>query len=952
MAAPGSFPVIRQHVIFGRLECPVKSCRKAPTMSNAGVLDSTDKDLPLREDIRLLGRVLGDTVRAQEGEAAFAIVERVRQASIRFRRDDDDAARRELAAILDGLRHEETTQVIRAFSYFSHLANIAEDQHHFRRNRAHALAASAPREGTTAFALARAREAGVTRAELEAFFGAALISPVLTAHPTEVRRKSTIDREMEIAQLLAARDRGPQTPEEAAAGEEAIRRAVLTLWQTSILRRTRLKVLDEVANGIAYYDHAFFDELPRFYAHLEDQLATIYPSADGAELASFLRIGSWIGGDRDGNPFVTAESLSEALRRQSERALEFYLGELHELGGELSLDGRLVGTSAELEALAARSPDRSPHRQDEPYRRAISGIYARLAATQWTLDQVEAVRHAVGEAPPYTRAAELSADLATIHRSLAANGSVALGRGRLRHLRRAVDLFGFHLAGIDLRQNADVHERTVAELLEASSPGTGYQGRSEEARVTLLLDELNTARPLASPYLDYSPETTAELAILRAAAEAHRRYGRAAVPHYVISKADGVSDVLETALLLKEAGLLRPREGTLDVDIAPLFETIADLQRASGVMDKLLALPAYARLLESRGGVQEVMLGYSDSNKDGGFLTSGWELYKAEIELIDVFRRHGIRLRLFHGRGGSVGRGGGPSYQAILAQPGGAVQGAIRLTEQGEVIAAKYSNPELARRNLEILAAATLEATLLQPDQAAPDETYLAAMEQLSAYAYSAYRNLVYETPGFERYFWDSTVIGEISSLNLGSRPASRTNSRRIGDLRAIPWVFGWAQCRLMLPGWYGFGSAIETWLAEHERNGLSLLQAMYREWPFFETLLSNMDMVLAKSDIAIASRYAELVDAGLREAIFPRLRAEWERSIDALLTITGQKALLGKNPLLARSIRNRFPYLDPLNHVQIELLKRHRAGDRDERVIDGIHLTINGIAAGLRNSG
>jgi phosphoenolpyruvate carboxylase len=911
-----------------------------------------EKDLPLRDDIRLLGRILGDTVRQQEGEAVFAVVERIRLTSIRFHRSEDETARRELEATLNSLLCSQTIQLIRAFSYFSHLANIAEDQHHIRRTRAHSLSASAPREGTMAHALARVREAGISRTQLQALFDGALVCPVLTAHPTEVRRKSTIDREMEVAQLLAERDRTELTPDEAAASEEALRRAVLTLWQTSILRRTRLAVLDEVANGLSCYDYTFLRELPRFYAALEDQLAAADSDWTAAELPSFLRIGSWIGGDRDGNPFVTEEVLRRALRLQSSRALKFYLDELHLLGGELSLDGQLVGVSNELRELMSRSPDRSSHRRDEPYRIAISGIYARLAATAWALDRLQAPHHAAGEAPPYADDGELIADLGILHRSLAANGSATLARGRLRSLRRAVDVFGFHLAGIDLRQNSDAHERTVGEILEMTCPGTGYDGLAEAQRIALLVTELGTARPLASPFVAYSAETTAELGILRAAAEAHRHYGKAAVPNYVISKTDGVSDILEVALLLKEAGLLRPREGALDVNIVPLFETIEDLRNCGRVMDGLLALPEYARFLQNRGRVQEVMLGYSDSNKDGGFLTSGWELYKAEIALIEVFRRHGVRLRLFHGRGGSVGRGGGPSYQAILAQPSGAVQGAIRITEQGEVIAAKYSNAELGRRNLEILAAATLEATL-QPDQAEQCEEYLAAMEDLSAHAYRAYRNLVYETAGFERYFWESTVIGEIANLNIGSRPASRKQSTRIEDLRAIPWVFGWAQCRLMLPGWYGFGTAVKAWLAARPRDGMAVLQAMYHEWPFFQTLLSNMDMVLAKSNIAIASRYAELVaEAGLRDAVFARLRAEWQDSIDALLAIMGQQMLLESNPLLARSIRNRFPYLDPLNHMQIELLKRYRTGDTDEGVVQGIHLTINGIAAGLRNSG
>jgi phosphoenolpyruvate carboxylase len=922
-------------------------------MSVMHPLDIPEKDLPLRDDIRLLGRILGDTVRAQKGEAMFDIVERIRRCSIRFRRDEDQAGRRELEATLNSLSRDQTIQIIRAFSYFSHLANIAEDQHHIRRTRAHALASSAPREGTMAHAIARAREAGVSRAALQRFFAEAAITPVLTAHPTEVRRRSTIEREMDVARLLVERDLVRHTPEEAAESEEALRRAVLTLWQTNLLRRSRLRVVDEVANALSYYDYTFLRELPRFYAALEDQLAAADPSWRGVELPSFLRMGSWIGGDRDGNPFVTAEVLGQTLRMQSRRALSFYLDELHLLGGELSLSSRQVGISDALLALADRSPDRSPNRREEPYRRAISGIYARLAATARELGIGDVQRHAVGDAPAYGAAAELAGDLDTVHRSLAANGSATLARGRLRSLRRAVDAFGFHLAAIDLRQNSDVHERTVDELLERASPGTGYRGLAEAERVALLLRELATARLLASPFVDYSEETASELAILRAAAEARGRYGAAALPNYVISKADGVSDILETALLLKEAGLLRPPQDALDVNVVPLFETIADLRSCGRVMDELFALPAYMRLLESRGRAQEVMLGYSDSNKDGGFLTSGWELYKAEIALIEVFRRHGVGLRLFHGRGGSVGRGGGPSYQAILAQPGGAVQGAIRITEQGEVIAGKYSNPELGRRNLEILAAATLQATLLQKDEAAPREEYLAAMEELSRHAYAAYRGLVYETEGFERFFWESTVIGEIANLNIGSRPASRKKSTRIEDLRAIPWVFGWAQCRLMLPGWYGFGAAVKAWLAARPDDGMALLQAMYREWPFFETLLSNMDMVLAKSDIAIASRYAELVsDEALREAIFPRLRAEWRQSIDALLAITGQRSLLERNPLLERSIRNRFPYLDPLNHVQIELLRRHRAGDADDRVVQGIHLSINGIAAGLRNSG
>jgi phosphoenolpyruvate carboxylase len=909
-----------------------------------------EADARLREEIRLLGRILGDTVRDQEGVDVFDLVERIRQTSIRFHRDEDRVARRELELILDSMSTAETVRIVRAFSYFSHLANIAEDQNNIRQMRA--LGSSDALTRT----LAHAREAGISTGELRKFFSTALVSPVLTAHPTEVRRKSTIDREMEVAALLDRRERMHLTADEFEASEEQLRREVLTLWQTNLLRRTKLTVLDEVANGLSFYDYTFLHEVPRLHCALEDRLNA--EDGDGAreELASFLRMGSWIGGDRDGNPFVTDVVMRGTLRMQSSRILNFYLEQLHALGAELSIAAHLADVSEELRGLAERSPDPSPHRSGEPYRLAVSGIYARLAATALKLE-VETSRKPVGEGAPYASAAEFKADLDILDRSLIANNSRVIARGRLRQLRRAVDCFGFHLANLDIRQNSAVHERTIAELIDAAMPGTSYLALGEEARIALLAGELRSTRPLTSSFVKYSEETVGELAVFHAAAEQHGRFGAEVIPQCIISMCKGVSDMLEVALLLKEAGLVDP-SGRSALNIVPLFETIEDLQASSAIMDRLLSLHDYRRLVDSRGAVQEVMLGYSDSNKDGGFVTSGWELYKAEIGLVEVFERHGVRLRLFHGRGGSVGRGGGPSYDAILAQPGGAVNGQIRITEQGEIISSKYSNAEVGRNNLEILAAATLETSLLQPRHSAPSGEYLEAMEQLSALAFKAYRELVYETDGFTDYFWASTVITEISTLNIGSRPASRKKTRAIEDLRAIPWVFSWAQCRLMLPGWYGFGSAVEVWIFEHPDKGMPFLQELYREWPFFRTLLSNMDMVLAKSSIAIASRYAELVpDAELRERIFGRIRREWHASIETLLDIMGHGRLLQGNPLLERSIRNRFPYLDPLNHVQVELLKVHREelpdGEvADEQVLRGIQLTINGISAGLRNSG
>ena len=918
--------------------------------NRADELLALEEDTRLRNDIRLLGRILGDTVRDQEGADVFELVERIRQTSIRFHRDDDEPARRELEIILDSMSTSQTVRIVRAFSYFSHLANIAEDQNNIRQMRARSAAGGTPPPGTLALTLSHARAAGFSAADLRRFFETALVSPVLTAHPTEVRRKSTIDREMEIAALLDRRERVKLTPEETEASDEQLRRAVLTLWQTNLLRRTKLTVLDEVANGLSFYDYTFLHEVPRVHCALEDRLNEGDSAARG-ELASFLRMGSWIGGDRDGNPFVTAEVMRGTLKMQSSRVLRFYLEELHALGAELSLAAHLADVSKDLRALAERSPDTSPHRKGEPYRLAVSGIYARLTATAARLD-VETTRPPVGEAAAYANVAEFKADLDILYRSLVSNNSRVIARGRVRLLRRAVDCFGFHLASLDIRQNSAVHERTVAELIDAAMPGMSYLALNEEARIALLASELRNARPLTSSFVKYSEETADELAVFHAAAEAHARFGPDAISQCVISMCKGMSDMLEVALLLKEAGLVRP-SGRCAINIVPLFETIEDLQASSGIMDRMLSLHDYRKLVDSRGTVQEVMLGYSDSNKDGGFVTSGWELYKAEIGLIEVFERHHVRLRLFHGRGGSVGRGGGPSYDAIIAQPGGAVNGQIRITEQGEIISSKYSNAEVGRNNLEILAAATLEASLLQPKHSAASGEYLRAMEQLSALAFKAYRGLVYETEGFADYFWASTVITEISTLNIGSRPASRKKTREIEDLRAIPWVFSWAQCRLMLPGWYGFGSAVETWVAQNPDKGMPFLRELYREWPFFRTLLSNMDMVLAKSSIAIASRYAELVpDAGLRENIFGRIRQEWHTSIETLLDIMGQERLLQGNPLLERSIRNRFPYLDPLNHVQVELLKEHRAHNPDEQVLRGIQITINGISAGLRNSG
>ncbi len=940
-------------------------------------------DQPLIDDIRLLGRILGDVIREHEGDSSYALVEKIRLLSVAFRRDADHAADRALKKLLKGLSAAETVRVIRAFTYFSHLANLAEDRHQIRR-RTEAERANESADGELAVALTRIGKAGIASAAVVEALAHSYVSPVLTAHPTEVQRKSILDAERGIAQLLTVRDEIRQrasafsdrndalTPLEYADNETQLRARVTQLWQTRLLRFSKLTVADEIENALSYYEATFLREIPRLYAALEQALGH-----DG--IAPFLRMGQWIGGDRDGNPNVTAETLEYALRRQSELALRHYLTEVHYLGGELSQSATLVEVSAAMQVLAQRSPDTSEHRRDEPYRRALTGVYSRLAATLRELTGGEAARHAVAPQDAYGDATEFLCDLRTVETSLRDKHGAVLTRQRLSPLIRAVEVFGFHLATVDLRQSSDKHEAVIAELLAVARIEPAYAALAEDAKQTLLCRLLGEARPLRVPDASYSPLAHSELAIFTAARAARGRYGAAAIRHYIISHTETVSDLLEAVLLQKEVGLLHGRldsDAVCDLIVVPLFETIDDLRNAAPIMRAFYALPGITSLVQRSGAVQDIMLGYSDSNKDGGIFTSSWELYRTGIALAALFdelnhegpdalseggaravRAQPVRLRMFHGRGGTVGRGGGPSYQAILAQPAGTVRGQFRLTEQGEVIGSKYANPQLGRRNLETLVAATLEASLL-PSPGPVAAAFLAAAAELSVTSMAAYRKLVYETPGFDDYFFSATPIREIAELNIGSRPASRNPSRNIEDLRAVPWSFSWGQCRLTLPGWYGFGASVEQYLdaatsAKARRERQALLQRMYVQWPFFRTLLSNIDMVLAKSDLALASRYAELVgERRLRRKVFSAISDEWHRTSQALTLITGAKQRLEGNAEMQRSVRYRFPYIDPLHHLQVELMRRYRAGEHGDKLQNGIHISINGIAAGLRNTG
>jgi phosphoenolpyruvate carboxylase len=905
---------------------------------------------PMREDIRLLGAMLGDTVREQNGDEIFDLVERARVESFRVRRSEIDRA--ELAQLFDGIDTKKAIPVIRAFTHFALLANVAEDIHRERRRAVHVAAGEPPQDSSLAATYLKLDAADLDSSTVADALTGALVSPVITAHPTETRRRTVFDTQHRITELMRLRVSGHTKTDDGASVDIELRRQILMLWQTALIRLSRLKIQDEIETGLRYYPAAFFEVIPQVNAEVREALRARWP--DAALLPEpILRPGSWIGGDRDGNPNVTGDVVRLATGSAASTAFAQYFIELTALEEELSMSARLVKVSDELSALADICHE--PARSDEPYRRALRVIHAKLTATAAAiLDRQPEYQLDLGM-DRYLTPEEFEADLAVVDASLRGNGSALLADDRLARLREAVHVFGFHLSGLDMRQNSDVHEEVVAELLAWAGVHPDYASLPEDDRVDLLVTELSTRRPLIGESAQLSELATKELGIVAAAARAVEVFGPNAVPNYIISMCQSVSDMLEAALLLKEAGLLdaSSEQPYCPVGIVPLFETIDDLQRGSSIMAALLSIPLYRNLIHARGESQEIMLGYSDSNKDGGYLAANWALYRAELDLVEMADKTGIRMRLFHGRGGTVGRGGGPSYDAILAQPPGAVKGSLRITEQGEIIAAKYAEPRIAHRNLETLLAATLESTLLDTEGLGGlAENAYEVLDDLAARAQRAYADLVHETPGFVEYFKASTPVSEIGSLNIGSRPTSRKPTTSIADLRAIPWVLAWSQSRVMLPGWYGTGTAFADWVSEGDGR-VEVLQDLYQRWPFFATVLSNMAQVMAKSDMGLAARYSELVeDEALRHRVFDKILAEHERTIAMLKLITGQEDLLADNPALARSVFNRFPYLEPLNHLQVELLRRFRSGDEDELVQRGILLTMSGLATALRNSG
>ncbi len=917
-------------------------------MSDATTTDAGD-------DIRLLGRLIGDVLREQAGDDTFELVEQVRRIAVDGRRSGEspiDGLNELLADVDVG----EQLQVIRAFGWLSLLANTAEDHHQERRRRHHRDSGSGAQQGSLQAALDRLAANGVTIDRILAELESLTVSPVITAHPTEVRRKTVLDRVDVVAQLLDRRGRASASPSETAELESQLRLEVVTLWQTAILRLSKLRVGDEINEALRYYRSSLFATVPAIQRDLERLVADRL--GQPMENHRVVAMGSWIGGDRDGNPFVTASVLQMAVAAQATEAYRHHLLALNELSRSLSMSSRLITPTPELLTLAEASGDDSRFRADEPYRRALRGVHARLWAMAATvLDEVPGPPpHA--ELAPFGSIDEVVTALRIVADSLRSHGASELAEARVEPVRRSVEIFGTHLCGLDMRQNSSVHEEVLDELFRLGGVNDAYLELDEADKVELLTAELGGQRLLISPFVSYSDQATGELDVLRQAADAHRRFGPRSVPHYVISMATSVSDVLEVVVLLKQVGLVQidPVSNTISssLDIAPLFETIDDLHNSGDTLRALLRHDRYRQVVTHRGDRQEVMIGYSDSNKDGGYVTSQWALYQAQRQLVAAAGDAGVRIRLFHGRGGTVGRGGGPAYQAILAQPAGSVHGALRITEQGEMVAAKYGKPASARRNLETLVSATLEASCLDDQRLDGDAArFTAVMDRLSAHALDAYHGLIDNSSDrFVNFFRAITPVGEIASLNVGSRPASRKNTNRIQDLRAIPWVFGWSQCRLNIPGWFGAGSAFQAYAvdAEHEAT----LIEMHERWPFFQAMLNNMGMVLAKTDIEIGRRYADalVADVDARREILGLIETEHELTREWHAKVTGSSDPLVDNPALARSIRNRFPYLDPLHVMQVEFLRRHRAGDHNELVERGIQLTLNTIATGLRNSG
>lgn len=768
------------------------------------------------------------------------------------------------------------------------------------------------------------------------------VVPVLTAHPTQVQRKSMLDLTNHIHNLLRKyRDvkLGLINKEK---WHTDLRRYIEIIMQTDMIREKKLKVTNEITNVMEYYQSSFLNAVPRLTAEYK-KLA----KEQGIELQhpKPITMGMWIGGDRDGNPFVTAETLNKSALTQCEVIMNYYDEKIYNLYREFSLSTSIVNVSDKVREMALKSQDNSIYREKELYRRALFDIQAKMQATKTYLIEDKDVH------PRYASADEFYQDLLAIRDSLLENKGEYLISGELVELMQAVEIFGFYLASIDMRQDSSVHEACVAELLASAGINDHYSDLSEDEKCSLLLKELEEdPRILSATHAEKSELLEKELSIFKAARKLKDKLGENVIRQTIISHATSVSDMLELAIMLKEVGLVDAQKAR--VQIVPLFETIEDLDHSEETMRKYFSLPLAKKWIASKDNYQEIMLGYSDSNKDGGYLSSCWTLYKAQQQLTAIGDEFGVKVTFFHGRGGTVGRGGGPTYEAITSQPLKSIKDRIRLTEQGEVIGNKYGNKDAAYYNLEMLVSAAINRMITKKkSDTNTSNRYEAIMDQVVDRSYDIYRDLVFGNEHFYDYFFESSPIKAISSFNIGSRPAARKTITEIGGLRAIPWVFSWSQSRVMFPGWYGVGSSFKEFIDQDPKN-IEFLRDMYQNWPFFQSLLSNVDMVLSKSNMNIAFEYAKLCEDEEVQAIFYTILDEWQLTKDVILAIEGYDELLAENSYLKDSLNYRMPYFNILNYIQLELIKRQRRGELSADEERLIHTTINGIATGLRNSG
>ena len=905
--------------------------------------DTQVKELPLRRDVRSLGRLLGEVLKEQAGDELFDAVEQLRLLSIKLRdlqhdRDKGPPGEYELMSrareIVSRMTIKQAYQMTKAFATYFELINLAETNHRKRRRRAHELQTDRrPEPGTFRGTLIRAHDAGITAEEALAWLGRIKVIPVFTAHPTEIARRTVLFKRDRIAKEIERLDHLPLSDVEAARREESIAAEITALWQSDEVRRRQPTVRDEVRMGLAYYPAVLIATLPKIYDEMADAFWQIYGlQVSAGDLPTVVTFGSWIGGDRDGNPFVTAQSTREALVMARQTILDHYINATRELVRLLSPSTFQTGVSKQLKRALDNAQARIPVSQAELERRTPAEVYRRFLL--YIHSRLQATRDEPHHEHAYKDAGEFAADVKLMCDSLAENRGDDLARALLDPLLRQVETFGFHLQTLDIRQHARVHRKAISELAGAAS-----------------LNKDSGLELAPTP----SEQTGSLLEMLRSVAELKRQFPPQAIGYYVISGAQSAEDILQTVWLSGACGIRvagSPRDKSAGLMPVPLFESIEDLRNCSETCRRLWTSPDYSRLLDSWDRRQEVMLGYSDSNKDGGMMTSTWEIYKAHRELHRVADACGVKLRIFHGRGGTVGRGGGPTHRAIVAQPKGAFTGEIRITEQGEVLNWKYSDAVLAERNLELVVAASFEA-LVRPGQSVRDESeWETAMDQMSEDAFRFYREKVVDSPDTLPYFEQATPVLEFDQVKIGSRPARRSRRRGLQDLRAIPWVFGWMQSRHVLPGWFGVGYALERFRSRRA-DGERLLQEMLRDFPLFEDLIRNVELGMAKADLTIARVYAGLVeDSSVRDRVFGMIAEEFERTRREILRVIGQRELLETSPVLARSIRLRNPYVDPMSLIQVDLLRRKRAGEESDELNYALAATINGIAAGLRNTG